>query len=267
MVDLNAHALDYEYPGPVRAVAGVDLHLGGDELVCILGPNGSGKSTLLRLLAGVSAPQSGHVELNGRRLDQFTARERARKVALVPQSLSAVPAISLRNFVLGGRYGHLDRWRRCDANDIATVERALASADMAGQGERLLTEISGGQRQRVMIARALAQEAEVLLVDEPTNSLDPGHQLSVFELIADQVRTGHGVLVVTHDLNLASQFATRLVLMDQGSIRAQGSAEEVLRPEVLAPVYGNTLRFGEWPGIDGGIPRPYALPWRRGQSL
>jgi len=263
MVNLSAHTLDYEYPGPVRAVANVDLEVVGDELVCILGPNGSGKSTLLRMLAGVLPPQRGHVELNGRRLETFSPRERARAVALVPQSLSAVPAITLRNFVLGGRYGHLDRWRRSDAHGLGMVERALAAADMEGQGERLLTEISGGQRQRVMIARALAQEADVLLVDEPTNSLDPGHQLSIFELIADQVRTGHGVLVVTHDLNLASQFATRLVLMNQGSIQAQGNAEEVLRPEVLSPIYGDTLRFGQWPGADGGIRRPYALPWRR----
>lgn len=257
---LSARALVYDYPGPLRALDGVDLEIGRGELACVLGPNGAGKSTLLRLLAGLAAPTSGSVELEGAALAGLRPRERARRVAVVPQVLDSVPDIAVEHFVLGGRYSHLGAWRRPSGSDREAVRDALRSTDAEALAGRLLSRVSAGQRQRVLVARALAQEAQVLLVDEPTSALDPEHQLAVFELLARLAVEGRAVLVVTHDLNLASQFATSLALLDRGKVAARGSVEEVLTPGVLGPVYGPRLRFGRMP-LPGGDDRPFVLPW------
>jgi len=150
------------------------------------------------------------------------------------------------------------------ARPTARPSRALASCDVSELGGRMLSSLSGGQRQRVLVARALAQEAPVLLVDEPTSSLDPGHQLAIFELLANLAARGHAVLVVTHDLNLASQFSSRIALLSAGRFVASGTPSEVLRPEVLWPVYGSGLVFGERPDMQGSL-RPFVLSWRDSQ--
>lgn len=257
---LSARALAYDYPGPLRALDGVDLDLAPGELVCVLGPNGAGKSTLLRLLAGLAAPSTGEVLLEGVEVSGLRPRERARRLAVVPQALDTVPDIAVEHFVLGGRYSHLGAWRRPGGSDRDAVREALRSTDVEPLAGRLLSRVSAGQRQRVLVARALAQRAEVLLVDEPTSALDPEHQLAVFELLARLAQEGKAVLVVTHDLNLASQFATSLVLLDGGRVAARGPVEHVLVPDVLGPVYGRRLRFGRMP-LPGGADRPFVLPW------
>ena len=181
-------------------------------------------------------------------------------MALVPQFLDAIPAVTVESFALGGRYGHLDAWRRANSKDHEAVELALREANVFDLRERLLAELSGGQRQRVLIARALAQEARYLLVDEPTSSLDPEHQLGVFTLLSRLASDGHGVVVVTHDLNLASQYADEIALMHSGRFVAVGAPSDVLKPEVLDPVYGAHFRFGTWGGA-AGEERPFVLPW------
>ena len=257
---IEATELAFAYEGGVRAVDGVSLALAPGEFVCAIGPNGAGKTTLLKLLAGLIDPDAGRVLSHGEPLAEVSKRERARRVAVVPQSLLALPEIRVEGFVRGGRYAHLSFWRREEPGDQRAVDRALEEADVADLRDRLLTELSGGQRQRVLVARALAQEARALLVDEPTSSLDPEHQLAVLDLLAGLADEGRAVLVVTHDLNLASQYATRIALLDAGRIAADGPTAEVLRPEVLCPVYGPDLRFGTWPV--GGEERPFVLPWR-----
>lgn len=258
---LESDRLVFEYPGSVRALDGVQLELEAGELVVVLGPNGSGKTTLLRLLGGLLAPREGQVRAGGEPLLGLSYRRRARKLAMVPQGLRALPQATVEAFVDGGRYCHRGLLGRIDPADAHVVARALADCDVEGLGERMLDEVSGGQAQRVLIARALAQEAEVLLVDEPTSSLDPEHQIRVFELLARLTREGRGVVVVTHDLNLASQFATRILLLAEGRVAAQGSADEVLCPAVLTPVYGPHLRFGRFPAPDGRGQRPFVVPW------
>jgi len=258
---IEARGLSFEYPGPIRAVDEVELALDAGELLTVIGPNGSGKSTLLKLFGGRLAPRAGSIELDGTELARHSHRERARRIAFVPQSLAALPEVLVLDFVLGGRYGHLGLWRQVGAHDREVAWRALRDADAADFAGRLLSELSGGQRQRVLIARALAQEAGVLLVDEPTNSLDPEHQISVFDLLARLTCEGRGAIVVTHDLNLASQFATRLALMQEGRVVASGSANEVLRREVLEPVYGVHLRYGSFPAGQGDEGRPFVVPW------
>jgi iron complex transport system ATP-binding protein len=261
---LEARGIAYEYPGGLRALDGIDVALDPGDLAVAIGPNGSGKSTLIKVLAGLLAPQAGEVRLAGRPVARFAPRERAREIAVVPQFLPALPEVRVEEFVLGGRYARLGRWNTIHAEDRRIVAESLAQCDAADLLQRDMIELSGGQRQRVLVARALAQEARVLLVDEPTNALDPEHQIRVFELVARLRSTDRSALVVTHDLNLASQYATRLFLLQSGRIAAQGDVEHVLRREVLEPVYGENLYFGRWPDdaqrADAG--RPFVLPRR-----
>ncbi len=257
---LAAVDLHFAY-GDLRAVAGISVDVGAGEFVAVLGPNGSGKSTLLRLLAGILAPDHGSVSIAGQALDQLPARARARRIAVVPQALQSLPEIRVRDFVCGGRYAYLSFWRSADTGDRRAVDQAMQLADVADCGDRLLCELSGGQRQRVLIARALAQAADLMLFDEPTVSLDPEHQIQVARLVRDLASGGKTVVFVTHDLNLASQFADRVVLLDAGRKVADGSVEAVLCESVLAPVYGRHLLFSRFPGEPG---RPLVLPFHSG---
>ena len=263
MVSLTATALGFDYPGPLRAVDGLDLSLQPGDLLAVLGPNGSGKSTLLRLLAGLLRPTTGTVTLDGRPLAALAHRDRARAVAVMPQHLPPNLDVRVEHFVLGGRYARISRWSGAGADDRRAVAAALEDADVADLAGRPMGELSGGQQQRVLVARAVAQQTDVLLVDEPTTALDPEHQVGVFDLLARLSARGHATLVVTHELNLASQFATRLALLDAGRCVAEGDAEAVLRPDVLGPVYGERLHYGRLPEPDGGgVGRPIVLPWR-----
>lgn len=257
---LVARELRFAYTADAPVIEDVNLELRKGELACILGPNGAGKSTLLRLLAGLHAPNAGRVLLDGQGLEPLRPRERAREISLVPQGLTRVPQMLVRDFVLGGRYGHLGRFGRSEARDHEVVRESLEVCDAAEFAERELDSLSGGQLQRILIARALAQEAEHLLVDEPTNSLDPEHQLGVFELLRELTDAGRASLVVTHDMNLASQFAHEIHLLQGGRFVASGTAKDVLRPEVLEPVYGEKLRYGTFPTAAGE--RPFVLPWK-----
>jgi iron complex transport system ATP-binding protein len=256
---LEARGVVHDYPGPIRALHGADLELRNGELLVVIGPNGSGKSTLLRCLAGLLVPGAGEVRLDGRPLHALAAGQRARRLAVVPQYLPALPDLTVQSFTLGGRYAWLRRWRGPQMHDLEVVRHALEDCDAGDLGRRLVTELSGGQRQRVLIARALAQEAGALLVDEPTSSLDPEHSVRVLALLERLVRAGRAALVVTHDLNLAGQFADRVALLDAGRVVATGSVEEVLRRDVLEPVYGPHLHFGRVG--EGSSGRPFVLPW------
>jgi iron complex transport system ATP-binding protein len=263
---LEAVGLEHAYEdrgggAAIPTLHGIDLSLGPGELLCVLGPNGAGKSTLLRALTGLIEPTRGQVLMHGKVAHRLDSRERARLVALVPQLLHALPEVTVETFVGYGRYAHQGYFTRPSQGDRAAVLRALAAADACELSARPLAELSGGQLQRVLFARALAQEAEVLLVDEPTSSLDPQHQVAAFELVARLTCEGHAAVVVTHELNLASQFATRLLLLDAGRPVAEGSVQEVLRREVLEPVYGRHLAYGELPAPRGDGKRPFVVPW------
>jgi iron complex transport system ATP-binding protein len=255
---LVARGLEFAYPDQARALRGVDFELGTGELVAVIGPNGSGKSTLLKLLSGVLAADAGTIELEGRALPSISTRVRAALIALVPQFLPALPDVLVEDFVLSGRYTRLSRWKAATLADRGAALEALTACDADALARRGMTELSGGQRQRVLIARAVAQAARFVLVDEPTNALDPEHQIRVFELLLALTGDGRGAVVVTHDLNLASQYASRVVLLDEGRVVATGTAGEVLRRPTLEPVYGSHLFYGEWPDLG----RPFVLPHR-----
>ena len=264
---LQANAVSFRYDQAQDVVTGVDFAAEAGEVICVLGPNGAGKSTLLRILAGLLSPRTGSVELSGEPVTRFSAKARAREIALVPQALYSLPDLTVRDFVSQGRYAYRTLFRPENAADRGAVEQALVEADLLSLDARPMNALSGGQRQRALVARALAQEPRIVLVDEPTNSLDPRHQVQVFRVIAGLGCAGRAAVVVTHDLNLASQFASRIVLMDGGRVVANGSVHEVLKPEVLKPVYGDDLAFGQMHVSGWNEERPFVLPWQQDESL
>jgi len=253
---LEASGLVYQYPAGVLAVDGMDFSLQSSELVVVCGPNGSGKSTLLRLLCGLLEPREGAVSFEGVPLSSLALAERARRISLVPQSLRTLSDVTVANFAMAGRYARIDRWHGPRSEDLSAVESALVATEVDDLRTRAMNELSGGQRQRAMLARTLASDARVLLVDEPTTGLDPEHQVRVMQLIEAQVSRGRSAVVVTHDLNLASQFATSVIILEDGRVVTRGTPAEVLCPDVLVPVYGEHLHFGTAP--DG---RPLVVPW------
>jgi len=176
----------------------------------------------------------------------------------VPQTLDVLPGYTVEDFTLLGRYARLTGWRLFGALDHEIVRAALRQVDALQFAGRQMDELSGGERQRALIARALAQETPLILLDEPTSALDLRHQMVVCQLIHELNRAGKTIVMVTHDLNLASQFASRLVLLQRGRIACDGAPHEVLRPEILEPVYETALAFGEMPESSA---RPGARPW------
>jgi iron complex transport system ATP-binding protein len=232
----------------------VDLQVRGSAVHAIVGPNGAGKTTLLRVLAGLLRPSAGTAEVSGTPIATLSSRARARALAVVPQSLEAIPPMTVSSFVAGGRYA----WRGDLESDAAAIGRALERTSLTPLSERALASLSGGERQRALVARALAQDAPVLLCDEPTASLDVDQQIAVLEILAGEACRGRAVVVVTHELNLASQFADRVTLLHQGRVVTSGPPAEILRPEVLVPVYGDGLHFG---ALANG--RPIVVPQRR----
>ena len=215
---------------------GVDFALAAGERVVLLGPNGSGKSTLLKAMSKTLALQSGEVLLLGDPIDRLGHAEVARRLAFVPQEEPARFAFLVREIVTMGRLARSNGLFDTPA-DREAAERAMARADCAYLADRPYTELSGGERQRVLIARALAQEAKVVLLDEPTSHLDPAHQVAVAELVGSLAGEGVATVAAVHDLNLASRMAERAVLLRDGCIGLDDEVEKVLRSSTLDEVY------------------------------
>ncbi len=221
----------------VQILHGVDLSVAPGEWVTVIGPNGAGKSTLLRAVGGL-LPFTGAIEVFGAPLASLPRRQRARRVATVAQNPVVPPGISVLDYVLLGRSPYLPPLGRESAGDLAAVAEVLERLDLTGFAGRRLESLSGGERQRTFLARALAQGATLLLLDEPTTALDIGHQQEVLELV-DQLRRDAGltVLATMHDLSLAGEYADRIVLLAAGRLAAAGSPREVLTEALLAEHY------------------------------
>ena len=261
---LRGRGLAFAHPRAEEpAVRDVSLSANPGQLLAVVGPNGAGKTTLLRLLAGSLTPQHGQVRLDDRPLDELDDRERARALAVVPQSESSPFPVTVREMVAMGRYAHLGPWERAGVRDRAVVERALTRCAVAELANRQLGELSGGERQRARIARALAQEAPILLLDEPTAGLDLRYRMELFHLLRELLAEGLAVLVITHDLNLAARFADRLLLLDRGHATARGAPAEVLSREALETVYEWPLRLVAHPGPGSDTGAPQTIPLRK----
>jgi iron complex transport system ATP-binding protein len=240
--------------GGRRIVDGVSFAVEPGAWVSLLGPNGAGKTTLLRVLAGLRRFR-GSVRLAGHELAELGRREAARRIALVPQTPVVPPAMSVGDYVLLGRTPHMGVLAREGDGDRAAASEALVRLALAPLADRRLGSLSGGELQRAVIARALAQAAPVLLLDEPTTALDVGHQQQVLELV-DELRRADGLTVVAamHDLTLAAQYGDRIVLVDRGRVLAEGGAREVLTEERIASLYGATVRVVHGDGAPAVVP-------------
>ncbi len=233
---LEGHGLTIGYPDRVVGV-GLDVKLAKGEVLALLGPNGGGKTTLLKTLLGLLAPKAGEVRLDGHALSARSIRERARLIAYVPQTHVATFAFPVEAVVLMGRTAHSNLFRRPTAKDREVVAAVLEHLGIARLSERPYTMISGGERQLVLLARALAQEPQFIVLDEPTASLDFGNQGKVMREIRALATSGHGVLFTTHDPNHALRGADRAFLLRGGERLAEGPVEQVLTQERLEALY------------------------------
>lgn len=256
MTAIRLHELSFAYNGrPVLEDISLDVAAG--ERLAILGPNGAGKSTLLKLIGGVLNPARGSVSIAGTPLHKLPKQELARRIAAVPQVFVVPFAFTAREIVELGRTPHLRALISFSMADRQAVDRAL---EMTGTGHfsgRIFNELSGGERQRVMIAMALAQEPEILLLDEPTQQLDLGRQAEILDLISELNESrALTVLAAIHDLNLAARYFNRLLVLHNGSLTKDGSPAEVLSAEFLQRVYGGPIQVLQAPGE----PLPIVLP-------
>lgn len=225
------------YPGHLVG-SGINVAFGTGEVLALLGPNGSGKTTLLKTLLGLLAPKAGAVQFGARDLARLPDRERARAIAYVPQTHQATFAFSVETVVLMGRTAHGNLFSRPSAHDRVVAAGAMERFGIAGLAARPYTMISGGERQLVLLARALAQEPQFVVLDEPTASLDFGNQGKVMNEIRALAAAGHGVLFTTHDPNHALRAADRACLLRGGETLADGPVAEVLTKTTLESLYG-----------------------------
>ncbi len=236
---------------------GVNLRIARGEFVGLLGPNGSGKSTLLRVLSGVLKPSRGQVWLEGHPLSGLRAKDVAKRLAFVPQREEVAFGFTAWEVVLLGRAPYIGWWGKERAEDIGAAQRAMERTDCLSLAQRSVGSLSGGERQRVVLARGLAQETSLLLLDEPLTHLDVAHQVGTLSLLRQLNREESlTVLAALHDINLASEFCDRLLVLRQGQIVADGSPSEVVTPSLLARVFG----LDAWVRVNPATGRPHVLP-------
>lgn len=234
--------------GDCDVISKVSFDLNEGRIIALLGPNGAGKTTLIRSLNGTVPISSGEISLDGKALGSFSRREIAQKMAVVAQENETKFPVSVREFVLAGRFARGSAFSWETANDMSIAKNALEQCDLADFQDRLMNELSGGERQRVVLARALATEASVLLLDEPTANLDLAHQAMMFRLVRERCRgCGSSAIVITHDLNLAAEFADDVMLLKGGRVYAFGPQDSVLTEKNLKEVYNVQVLLDENP--------------------
>ncbi|MEE2056088.1 heme ABC transporter ATP-binding protein [Rhodococcus artemisiae] len=242
--------------GEREILHGVDFEVRVGEVVALVGPNGAGKSTLLSALTGDHPLSGGHVEVDGRDLDEWTPLALARRRAVLPQQHTVGFPFTARQIVQMGRAA----WARTDrqASDVELVDAAFATCDVMHLADRPFPALSGGERARVALARVLAQDTQTLLLDEPTAALDIGHQETIMRVVRSRADHGHAVVVVLHDLGLAAAYADRICVLEKGRLVADGSPDEVLTEELLSRVYDYPVRVSAHPETG----TPLVLPHR-----
>jgi iron complex transport system ATP-binding protein len=244
------------------AVDGVSFEAPRASITAVAGPNGSGKSTLVRALLGRVPLASGAITVDGVDVARLDRRELARRVAVAAQREEPAFPLRVRDYIALGRYPHANRWSATDPGGAEAVDRAVEEAEVGAFVDRTTDELSGGEWQRVRIARALAQGAGALVLDEPTTYLDIAHEMAAFELLDALARRDQAILVVSHQLNLVARFAHRVVLLHRGVVAAAGPPSDVMRGDVLEQVY-------DWPLVvtrDPAVGAPALLPLRARRS-
>ncbi len=252
---IKAEKISFSYPGSNWTFGPLDLEITGNVLTGIIGPNGSGKSTLLSILSK-HIQSSGKINFSGKPIQDFTSKEFSKLVGFLPQKVTTQFDFTVKETVEFGRYSHAGTMGFLSEKDEKIVEKCLKETDLEKLEERMLSELSGGERQRVFLASVLAQEPEILLLDEPTTALDIHHQISFYNLICECVKKEMTVVLVTHDLTMASQFCNQLILMSDGKIIETGSPEQVIRQNLISDIYDENVKVAKHP--DTG--RPVVLP-------
>lgn len=233
----------------------VALTISPGELIAVAGPNGAGKSTLLRVLAGLTQPDTGSVRLGDMDVRTMDRRSLGRAIAYLPQDRTVHWPLKVRAVVALGRIPHGSGPQRGESDiDRATIQAALKQTDTEALADRSIGELSGGERARVLIARALAQDAGILIADEPAAGLDPAHALALFETFVAIAAQGRAVIVALHDLSLALRYCPRTLLLKDGEVAASGHARDVLTEPMIARVYGITATIAEIAGVPCVIP-------------
>ncbi len=255
---LTLRDVRYRYPGATWELQVSRLEVLEGERVAVIGPNGSGKSTLLKLAARVLHPERGGVFFRNTNLEALDRKTLARHVAYLPQVVTSLFDFTVEDVVRMGRYPHQDGFRRQGARDDEVVEAALEATNLVSLRARRLSHLSGGEYKRVLLASVLAQEPELLLLDEPAAALDLEHQVRLHRLLEDLSTRGMAVVSITHDLNLASLFFDRLIVLEEGRVPYQGPPETVLTAKNMARVYGGEVVVDAHPQAD----RPVVLPRR-----
>lgn len=250
---LQAENIHFSYNGdPV--IRDVSFAVERGDFIGLIGPNGTGKTTLLNLIDGILTPAQGVIRISGVPVHEMERDALARIVAVVPQEAPMIFPFRVQEVVLMGRAPHLGAWRFEGEKDMAVVQRAMQMTDTLALAARSMNRLSGGERQRVLIARALAQEPALMLLDEPTASLDIRHQVEFFNLIKELNKTqGLTVIAVTHDINLASLYCDRILLLKDGRIRVTGRPAEVITEEHISAVYQTPVMVDRHPVTD--LPR------------
>jgi iron complex transport system ATP-binding protein len=251
LIDIRAISLQY---GSCRVINRVSVQIAQGEFFIIIGPNGAGKTTLLKALSGLHPLIEGDVLVRQRSIKDYSKKELARTLALVPQQVNADFPFTVAETVLMGRYPHLGFPAVESSKDLELAEQAMAFTEVMHLAGRRLGQLSGGERQRVIIARALCQQSKILLLDEPTASLDPAHQLRIMDLM-ERLREQEQitVIMVSHDLNLAATYADRLLLLKNGAVEKIGPPRQVITGEQLRQSYDCSLLVDENPLL--GTPR------------
>ena len=256
LIEIRNVSLQY---GSSDVVRDVSVQIEEGEFFVIIGPNGAGKTTLLKSITGLHHLTAGEILLRQKSVTKYSRKELARSLAMVPQHINAEFPFTVAETVIMGRYPHLGLLAVEGKHDLEIAEQAMAFTEVLHLADRRLGQLSGGERQRVIIARAICQQSKVLLLDEPTASLDPAHQLRIMDLM-ERLRQQEQItiIMVSHDLNLASAYADRLLLLNEGRVAALGTPNEVLSVETLEQSYGCRLHVDEHPLL--GTPRVSLLP-------
>jgi iron complex transport system ATP-binding protein len=242
--------------GARTVIDDLDVAIPPGVITTIIGPNGCGKSTLLRTLSRLLKPAKGTVVLDGDDIVKLKTRDVAKKLGLLPQTPVAPEGLTVSDLVARGRHPHQSWLRQWSSDDVAVVERALAMTGVSDLADRPVDSLSGGQRQRVWISMTLAQGTDLLLLDEPTTYLDLAHAIDVLDLVDDLHETGCTVVMVLHDLNLATRYSDNLIVMREGAILAQGHPREVITAELLHEAFGLRAKVIDDPVGD----RPLIVP-------
>lgn len=236
MATVSIEGLSFEYSKDALILNGIDLALSGSQLVSIIGPNGVGKSTLIHCIDRILSPTKGVVMVDGADVGSYSAKDLAKKIGYVPYATNDSFPMTVVDTVLMGRNPHR-RWKSLH-DDMIAVEEAMRMMDVSSLAMRSFSELSAGQHQRVMLARGIAQEPEILLLDEPTANLDIKHQMDVIRLLKElSVAKGVMVIMISHDLNLASKYSDNVIMMSEGRIFAVGKPEDVITEENIRHVY------------------------------